>query len=795
MNLFFLKNSFWKVSVRNLLKNQTTSLISISGLVLGFTAFIIIGLFIKYEFSWDKTNEHYERIYRVQRYYSKTSFAMDGNDISPHSNALTASLLEVYPEVEKATVIRENLGKFISSDTQNQFYDETSICADTNFFSVFTYPFVQGSATNALNEPFSIVLSETMAQKLFGSELALGKTVSLEKKFDLNVTGVYRDLPMNSTLRPEYIVSFSTLERTAGIKRDNSFTGDCMTFLLLKPGVDAKSFESKIKNTFAEFKGLELQELQLCPMKLLHINFNNRPDLYIILGMFGVIGLFILVMSAFNYINLTIANASTRGKEVAIKKITGSNRGALVIQFLGESLIMVILASVLALLLAKMLLPIYNTIVNSAIEFDFLKQWPFVIAYAGIALFVGIISGIYPAFIVSSHCVNDLFNKGLFKQGKNRINIRHVLVSLQFAISVTLVCISLLFLFQINYMTNKNLGFDKENLIYVNITSSVTGKYFDDLRNRLLQNPEIIDASMSKNLPFVSLGGGMIDWEGAAPDEKISYRPNQISYDFVSTMGISIVEGRNFSREISTDVESACLINESALRCFNWDNPIGKRVNNNQWTVVGVVKDYIYKDMHNGVEPAVLRLTSGEMNGDWSFAIRYTAGSREKVTSILKNEFLSLFPNDPFEFHTMADAFQNEKTIKIYQTIKRSILFYTVFNIFLAIIGLYGLVRFTTLRRTKEIGVRKINGGSIGEIFLLLNKEFFILLGLSLLLAWPLSWLSYDALPGAYKISIETWAWLPLIATFISMVIVLLTTSYQTLKAATRKPVEALRYE
>ena len=479
-----------------------------------------------------------------------------------------------------------------------------------------------------------------------------------------------------------------------------------MNYVLLKPGVISTEFEKKIKNIFSSFKGFELQELQLCPMWKLQIGFNDRPDFIIVIGMFALIGLFVLIMSIFNYINLTIANASTRGKEVAIKKITGSNRNALIKQFLGESLILALLAAILAIILASLLLPVYNSIVNADIEFHLNQQYPLILLFMAFALLVGIGSGIYPAFIISSFPITDLFKRGLIKQGKNRINIRQVLVVIQFSISIFLICLSLFFLVQINYMTNKDLGFNKENLLYVKINASVKGKQFDDLRNRLLQNPEIVDASMSKNLPFVSLGGGMINCEGAAPDERISYRPNVVSYDFVDNMGLKIIQGRNFSRQLTSDIENACLINETALRCFNFDNPIGKRIKNNSLTIIGVVKIFQFKDMHNNIEPAVLTLASGEMNGEWSFAFRYSAGNRSKVRTLLESEFNHLFPNDPFEFHEMVEAFQNESTMKTYQVIKKSIVFFTLFNIFLAVMGLYGLVSFATIRRKKEISIQ-----------------------------------------------------------------------------------------
>jgi putative ABC transport system permease protein len=795
MKLLLEFNPLWKISIRNLVKNKTLSFISICGLALGFTAFIIIGLFLIYEFTWDAHNEHYDRIYRVQRHYTKTSFAMDGNDISPHSSAITASLLEQHPEFEKVTVIRENLGKYLSADGFQQFYDETGICADSNFFSVFTYQFAEGVSHKAIDAPFTVVLSKSLADKFFKGESALGKTVTLEKKYDLKVTGVFADLPHNTTLRPSYIVSFSTLERTDGIKRDDLYVGDCMNYALLKPGVDYKVLEPKIKSLFKPFKYFEFEELQLCPMSMLHISFNGKKDFYIMLGMFGLIAVFILLMSAFNYINLTIANASTRGKEVAVKKLNGSKRKTLIIQFLGESIFQAFMASVTALFLVKLILPVYNAIVNTSIEFDPFYDWQLVLLILLLSLVIGFLSGIYPAFLISSNKVVDLFKKGMANQGSNGINVRRLLVSFQFAISIVLICLSLFFVMQINYMTTKHLGFEKQDLLYVKVSSSATDKKFDDLRDRVLRNPEIIDASMSKNLPFVNFSGGMINWEGSAPDERISYRPNEVSFEFVKNMGITLLDGRDFSRQNPSDIQSACLINEAALKCFNWDNPIGKRINNNKWTVVGVVKDYYYKDMHNHIEPAVLVLASGEMNGEWSFAFRYTSGSREKVKRILESVFAQVFPNDPFEFHDLAEAFHNESTIKLYQSIKRSILFFTFFNIFLAIIGLYGLVSFATLRRTKEIGVRKINGGSVGELFLILNREFFVLLGFSLTLAWPIAYMGFMALPGANIIGMDVWLWIPPLAALFAFIIVLATTSWQTYRAATRNPIEALRYE
>lgn len=786
--------TIFKISIRNILKHKAYSSINVFGLALGFTAFILIGLFTQHELSWDKSNENYERIYRIQRHYSRTMYAMDGNDISPHSRAITAQLLEKqFPEIDKATVIRENGGKFLASETDKQIYQEEGICADSCYFDIFTYHFTEGSQKNALRDPFSIVLSKTLADMLFQDNEAIGKTVSLEKKFDLKVTGVYIDLPDNSSLRPPYIISFSTLAYTDNIKRSNINSGDCMTFTLLKPGADSKNLEAKIKNLFAGFNGVEYEELQLCPLKMVYLDFNGHGDYYVALLLYGLIGVFILVMSAFNYINLTTANASTRGKEVAVKKVSGSNRSILVAQFLGETLLISLLSLGLAFLVVMFSLPVFSEIVGREISLDLIQNWQFSGLMILISLGVGILSGIYPAVFLSSNKIVALFKGDLFNKGLEKFSLKKLLVASQFAISVFLILISLSFSLQIRYLAKKDLGFNKENMIYTKMLVTKNGTTFNQLRNRILQHPEIIDASMSKHIPFVSFGGGMTNWEGGNQEEKISCRFNTVNYDFVRNMGISLIAGRDFSREFPGDIGTACLINETAAKCFGWDDPIGKRLNNNRQTVIGVVKNFIYKDMHNQIEPTILILAPEEIAGTWTFAFRVDPKNYQKAKTLLISEFESTFPNDPFEFKDLPTAFASENSFKIYHAINRTIMFFTFFNIFLAMIGLLGLVSFTVLRRTKEIGVRKINGSTSISIFYLLSREYFILLAFALIIALPSAWWVYESIPGTNKLHMQPWVFF--LGSGILFVIILLTTSYQTIRAATRNPVEALRYE
>lgn len=784
----------WKISVRNVLKHKIYSSINIFGLALGFTAFILISLFIQYELGWDKSNVNYDRIFRVQRYFSNASFAVGGNEISPHTRAVTAPLLEKqFPEFEKISVTQEIYGKFLSVTEDWQIYTRLGIFADSCYFDVFTYHFLEGNSARVLDDPFSVILSRTMADKLFPGEKALGKRISIDKKIDLKVVGVYADLPENTSLRPDYIVSFTSLVQINGTTRNSSYSGDCMTFALLKPGVDAKYLEGKIRKVFTVFKDLEFEELQLCPLKMVYLDYNGHGDYYVALIIYGMIGLFILIMSAFNYINLTTANASTRNKEVAVKKVCGSNRFELIIQFLCETVIISILALLFAFALAKLFLPLFNSIVNKHIELTLFDNWKFIGITVLISLAIGVLSGIYPALYLSSHKILSLFKGNIFGNGRERYSLKKTLIITQFAISVFMIIVTISFYMQIRYLFQKDLGFYKENILYTKMSVSDSGVTFDQLRNRILLHPEIQNASMSWHIPFVSFGGGMTNWEGSDQKEKIVCRFNEISYDFVKNMGIQIVKGRDFSREYPGDIGKSCLINETAAKNFGWDNPIGKRLNNNSLTIVGVVKDFIYKDMHNAIEPTVLVLASEKIAGPWTFAFRVDPRNQQKALAILNEEFKKSFPNDPFEFNDLPTYFANENTIQVYKAIIRTILFFTVFNIFLAMIGLLGLVSYSVMRKTKEIGVRKINGSTSLNIFYLLSREYFVLLFFSLVVAFPSAWWAFEQIPSANKLHIQPWIFALSVA--IIFIIILFTTSYQTIKAACRNPVEALRYE
>jgi len=776
------------------MRNKIYSVANIVGLTVGFASFILIAIFIQYELNWDKSNENYNRIYRLQRYVTNALYATSGNNISPHTRAITAQLIENnYPEFEKLTVIREQDVTYLGTDDEHLVNEKKGIAADTHFFDVFTYHFTEGNKTTALNLPYSIVLSETLAMKLFNSTDVLDETVLLEKKVPLKVTGVYEDLPFNSSTRPPYIISFSTLKPLYNIERSSLWSGDCMTFALLKQGVDPKSAGNKIKNLFSGYEEFKYDEIQMCPLSKVYLNFNDRNDYLIVLRLFGLIGIFILVMSGFNYINLSLAQSSLRGKEVAMKKVIGSRKNTLVTQFLGETISLSVISLVMAFVLVKVSLPLFNAIVDKQLSFSFFSDWQLGLLLVFVAILTGLLSGIYPAIFMASNKITTLFKENLLGKERNSFSLKKVLITLQFAISLFLIVLTVSFSMQIKYITHKDVGFEKQGLLYSQINISGNDVSFDQLRDRLIKYPDIFDVSISKNFPFVKLGGGTTNWEGGNKDDKVTCRFNHVSYNYLSMLGTNLITGRNFSYDFRTDVGKNCIINETAVKSFGWDNPIGKRLNDNRLTVVGVVKDFVYHDMHNPVEPCIYILAPDMVSGKWILSFRINETNGASVKKILSEEIERTFPKDPFEIFDISFAFVNENGYRIYQSVNKTLVFFTFLNIILAILGVFGLVAFSVARRTKEIGIRKINGSSPSAIFHLLNREYQFLILFSSLIAFPSAWLAYMAIPSAYKYPAQPWVFI--LSVFILLLIVLISTSYLTIKAATRNPVEALRYE
>ncbi|RPH34175.1 MAG: ABC transporter permease [Bacteroidales bacterium] len=782
----------FKTTIRSISKHKLNATINVFGLAVGFSAFILISLFVKYEKSWDKHNVNYERIYRVQRTFVKAVAAMDGNNISPHTHGITAKLIEAEcPEVEKTMVVEQLGGRYLSSTPLNQIYEQEGIITEPSIFDIFTYQFIEGNSSIALKEPFSVILSKSMADKLFPEGNAVGKTILIEKRNELKVTGIYKDLPKNSIFRPTYIVSLTSLEKERNIREQ--WTGDNMTFVMLKSASDLDKVNAKVWDLYKVNPRKVEEKISLRPLSMLYLNFNYENDYLIVLFLYRLIGVFILLLACFNYINLATAQAAIRTKEIAVKKVCGSSKVSLITQLQVEAVIVSVLAVTISFFIIENFLPIYNSIVRKDISFSIISDWAFSLKIISISILTGLLSGAYPALFLASRNIIYLLKGNLFKTKREKLGPKKILIVLQFSISLFLIIITIGFSEQIKYLLTKDLGFNKDNIVYARFSCAKPNVQFDDLKSRIISHPEFKDGCFCEHIPFVSFGGGNVNWEGCLQGESVNVRFNAVNYDFLNTLGIQVLLGRGFSRKFSADTLNSCIINETACRSFGWKDPIGKKLANNRLVVVGVVKNYMYKDMHNGIEPAVLVLESEPRYGDWSFAFRVEKGKIEEAKRIVQVEFENYFPNSALEFKELNETFKNENVLLVYNSVNNSLVFFTVINIFLAIIGLLGLVSFTIQRRTKEIGIRKINGSSDFSIFMMLTKEYLSLIVYSSIIAWPASYIMYNSIPGANKLPLHFSVFI--ISTMIIVLIVVVTSTFQTVKVSISNPVDALRYE
>jgi putative ABC transport system permease protein len=783
--------NFFLLAIRNLLKNKMQTLISITGLAVGFSVFILIGLYLKYEYSWDKYNKLYNRIYRAQE---EVNLATETEYRTLTQAPLAKYLREHYPEVENSVLLREAWGEFLASSEVQTFYDGDGYYAEPTLFDIFTYDFIKGNPATALGDPYSIVLSEKMAGKLFPHEDALGKNVMLEKKYNLKVTGIFKELPTNTMVRPSYIIPVQLFEKTNNWEKalndwtDKSFT----TYILLKQGASREMLERKIVNLLDDYEVHKKQyKLYLLPLKDAFLHPGNQNDYLIALFLYGLIAVFIVLLASVNFVNITTASSSLRAKEIGIKKANGSSRSALIWQFLGESVIIALLAINVAFVISKIFLPVFNRITNRELQFTFQEHYGFIFYIVGIALAVGLLSGIYPALFLSSMKTITVLKSNFFSSQKGKVGLKKILVTFQLFISVFLIIAALMVFNQIHYMMNKDRGFNIHNILFASFSSERENGNISELRNRLLSCPEIENVTISATVPFWSTSGRHTDWEGSG-DEQIHAQFNRVDKHFIDTYEIKIVQGRNFLADTASGIKE-CLINETAQKLFGWKDPIGKKLYNDQYQVVGVVRDFHYSDMHNRIEPYIFILHPGNVHGENIYSIRIQSGNLPAVRKKITGIFEDYFPEDAFEIWTLEDQLYKNTAYIIWDGVNKTFRFFTVLAILISAMGLFGLISFTAKRRTKEMGIRKVFGSKPVQIYLTITREFAPLLLVAAILGSCGAIVFYKYLPGAYKCPIEAGEFL--IAWVMLGFITLATVSYQALQVANNNPVNALRYE
>jgi len=791
--------NYLKIILRNITRQKCYSFINIAGLALGMALFILIARFIQFEFSFDKFNKNYDRLCRVE-------YNLDGKGrfIAFSHPPVGVALARDFPEIEQFTRFQNMDDGKVVSYQDKKFPEDNGWWVENSFLKLFNYRLLKGDPKSALSEPNSILLSEDLAAKYFPDEEPLGKVIRYDNTIDCKVTGIIENCPRNSHINYNFLISYPTYKTIAGndyFENWNNITN--YTYVLLAENVGLETLNKKLHAVLKKYWRDDLDiPLYLKPLSQFHFHSNvlgeigvrgDMSKIYI----FSAIGFFILLIACINFMNLSTARSARRTREVGMRKVVGANKLSLIKQFLGESILFAFLALILALVLAEIFLPFFNKIIGRTLSLDFFDNWLLSFGLIGIALIVGFISGSYPAFYLSSFQPVAVLNKPTQAQSSNP-TIRKILVVFQFVISIILIIGTFVIYRQMHYMRNTDLGYNHEQIVVTRLLrmDKETLDKYHTFKNELLNNANILSASISRDIPsFSSSSTVILGWEGSNEDDRAYVNINRIDHNFLDTYQIQLLEGLNFSSGESSDSIVHCIINETAVKQFGWDNAIGKRLGGNLY-VKGVVKDFHYASLRFSINPLVLfpldEPNPARRTRD-NLSIRIAPHNIDETLAFIKNKFQALFPTDVFEYRFFDEDFDWMYRQEIREA--KTIGYFSVLAIFIACLGLFGLASFMAEQRTKEIGIRRTLGATIPGIMLLLSKEFTKLIIIANIIALPAgyfimkNWLQNFA----YRTNMEFLIFI--LSGILALVIALLTVSYQSIKAALTNPVESLRYE
>jgi putative ABC transport system permease protein len=807
-----LKNFFIN-GLRSVRKQPGYIALNIGGLAVGMTSFLFITLYVIDELSYDRFHKNYENIYRV-----KVIGRMAGGEINQAITAapMAQAMLKDYPEVLQATRVR-GMGDWLIRFGDKKFNEEGVLFADSTFFDVFGFILLKGDPSTALVRPRSMILTEEYAKKYFGDNDPMGQRMNVESDTVLyTVTGVIQNVPDNSHIKFDMLASMSTYPGQANSQFwiNHNF----YTYIIARDGTDKNILQGKLQEMVIKYVGPQLKEIigqtvedfrkagndfsyVLEPLKDIHLKgatqYNlESPGSLKTVYIFAVIAILILLVAIINYINLATAKSAARAKEVGIKKVSGANKSGLIFQFLGESLIIVAIATLIALCLVYILTPAFNQLAGKDLSFRLIGNIQGIISLIALVIIIGISSGIYPAFVLASYNPAEVL-KGTMSPGSMSKRFRGILVIFQYSVSIVIIIGSIVVYNQLNFMIKKDIGFSKDNLIVIRRVDAFW-QQMESFRTQLLEIPGVEKAGFSSSVPGTNFNNNAFFNDG--DPEKNTYLINQtnVSFDFPEALGVQLTEGRFFSREYGTD-STAVLINEAAVKLLGLQDPVGKFIlepsGPQQWQklkIIGVMKDFNIESMHKAITPVCFTVSRGG-GGDQFAAVRISGKDIHGTLSAIEDKWQKFTSNMPFQYDFFTDRWNNlysseMKTGKIF-------LIFSFLAIFIACMGLIGLVAYITNKRTKEIGIRKSYGASNQIVLSLLSKEVIYLIALSSVVAYPVAYFGSKYWLEGFASRISVNPIIFIIATLIALLIGWISTSYQTIKAANYNPAIALRIE
>jgi putative ABC transport system permease protein len=787
--------NYFKIAFRNLIRHKGFSFINITGLGIGMASSILILLWVVDEVSYDKFHNNYKHIFRITASLPELNVSAAVSS-SPLASAFSREL----PQIKNALRVQPRHNDLMQ--VGDKMFEEKSICyADSNFFQFFSFPLKAGDAKTALLQPESIVITEAMAKKYFGDEDALGKVIRKNHKDDFTVTGVLANIPENSSLQFDFLIPMTFLARTERDLKENIWDNfNFYTYVQL----DEKTASSpeaiitmtrKFKDIYkANEPGLKVQ-FDLQPIEKIHLYSNFLADFpgqgniqYVYI--FSVVGIFILAVACINFMNLATARSARRAKEVGLRKVAGAVRFQLIRQFLAESSLIALISLLLALAIVLATLPAFNQLAGKNLGISFVNL-EMVLSLISITFITGLLAGSYPAFFLSSFVPATVL-KGNLKSGAKSATFRNVMVVVQFTVSIALLVGTTVIYNQLQYIKNKNIGFDKENLIYAPMTGDLWNKY-QILRTSLEQNSMTSEFAVVSDLPTsISNSTIGVQWEGKDPDAQPLFSNMAMDDNALKLFNFTLLDGRNFSKDIASDSVNL-ILNEAAVKTMNMtvSDAVGKPVTfwGNKGTIIGVVKNFNFQPLQKSIEPLILRYNR------WGgiAVVRTKPQQVESTLKELENIFKTLNPEFPFSYN-----FVDQELDKMYKAEQRLGNLFTIFAglaIFISCLGLYGLSAFLAERRTKEIGVRKVLGASVAHVVYLLSKTFTRPILLAMLIATPLSWYAMNEWLSSFAYHVTISWTIFLMAFLISLGIAWLTVSFESIKAAIADPAKSLRDE
>lgn len=785
--------NYIKIAYRNLWRHKAFSFINIFGLGVGFACCLLIGLYIQYELSFDRYHKNSDKIYRLATQVQGSTY---GEGIAKIGGPWAPAAKQAIPEIEDFTrfII---YGQALIKQGVEQIYENKGFFADSSLFNVFSWKLRNGDAATALTEPHSIVLTESLSQKLFPGINPIGKTLNIDNEPVYKVTGVIQDPPPNSHFDFSFFVSLSTYKHE---ELENWEYYQFYTYLLLKPGASSKTVANKIKNLLNNNLAKEEAKaytpfLQLLPDIHLHSNLfreispnSDIKTIYI----FGFIAFLILVIASMNFINLTTAKAANRAKEVGIRKATGAMKGSLIKQFILESMLVGLIAGIVAFLIGFIWVDPFGNLMGSKLNFNIIENSrPFIYLF-GLILLTCVVSSIYPAFVLSSFKTIKVL-KGNFSFSTNS-SLRKSLVVFQFTLSIGLILAVLIIQNQTHFMRQKNLGFNKDQVIVVPLQNDQKELEINRIINKVQAIPGVVSVSASSNQPGGSDWGIPYEAVGLPNDNLPAMRCLVVDENFLNTYDIQLSKGRSFSKDFTSDT-AAYLINETAARQLGWQDPIGQQlsmpaVSRAPGPIIGVVKDFHYHSLHEVIEPLYIF-----MKKDWFSQLNIKIDEQRIQSTLVSftNIWTEVEPQYPFKYNFLDESFEAFYTKE--KNVLQLLVWFTAIAIIISSLGLYALSTLIAKQRIREIGIRKVLGASVSSIVSLLSTDFLKLIMIALVISMPITWYIMNRWLDdfAYKINID-WGVFA-IAGFIALFIAFVTISFEAIKAARANPVKSLRAE